>query len=215
MTGGVFDEQVIDPYVTRIISQTVGTTPEGSLPQGGWFPALPAFINRFVTLQQLRERLVVTPGQFQALGETEPVTGTQRLYSSLSFDLYYADQLNSDFTSPVIWSVEGMDSGPAPILRSRSADPGETFFKVGLQDDPAAVQRVVILYRSTLDPAWSLLELSYNPASGYWEGLAPIAPRYVEYFAQAVDWNGNVSLALDYGKAFQITWKMFLGFIAQ
>ena len=213
LTGGEFDEQVIDPYITRIISQTLGSTPEGSLPDGAWFPAFPAIVNRFATRNNVFERLVVTPGQFQALGLDEPLTGTQRLYSSLSFDLYYNDNTNPDFTSPVIWSVSAVGSGPLALRGNQPNAQSQTFFQVEVKDAPENLQRVVVLYRSTLDASWSLLDLAYNPASGFWEASAPLAPRYIEYFAQAVDQAGNVALALDYGKPFIIPWKMYLGLV--
>jgi Ca2+-binding RTX toxin-like protein len=51
---------------------------------------------------------------------------------------------------------------------------------------------------------WSHLDLIYDPATGVATGSVPAVAGSVEYFAQAVDDTGNVTLALDHGLPYRL-----------
>jgi hypothetical protein len=50
LTGGSFHDIAIDPLISRIITQEVGTTSENLLPTQAWFPASLAAVNRFLEI---------------------------------------------------------------------------------------------------------------------------------------------------------------------
>ncbi len=146
-------------------------------------------VNRFTGLDgQSRERLVVVPGQFKA---SAAGIGTQRLYQNLQFELFHAPASANDFVKPNIWQAQLQASSSA--LR----------FRAQVSDDSKAVQRVVVLYRTTTTARWSKAELTYNAATGWAEGSVPRITGTIEYVVQAVDATGNVAMALDHGNPFQ------------
>jgi hypothetical protein len=198
LVGGAFEEVTgFDPLVSRVVTDQlyVAGEAEFGVPVGGWYPARLATINRFLAIDgQSHDRLVVVPGQFRAVVETAPgshTTGIERLYSTLSFEIYHAPITATDFAPPTIWTVDAVEVSEG------------VSFQVRAEDDSGMVERVVVLYRYGTERAWRKAELAYDASSG-WAGATVAgsnAPVY--YFAQAVDPTGNVSMALDRGLTFQ------------
>ena len=92
--------------------------------------------------------------------------------------------------SPSIWQVQAVGDGS-----------GVTF-RVLVEDDRGDMQRLVLLYRQEGQTSWALVELTYDPATGWATGRVEGLSGTFEYFAQAVDAAGNVSVALDHGSPF-------------
>jgi hypothetical protein len=144
-------------------------------------------VNRFLTLDgESQQRLVIVPGQYKPDGSNQ---GTQRLYTSLDFEVYHAPYNSGDFVAPNIWDTQAWRDGQA------------VNFAATVTDEGSGVQRVVVLYRPTSGQTWHLLDLTHDPHSHLASGSAAINGPF-EYAVQAVDGSGNVSLALDYGGGF-------------
>jgi len=114
----------------------------------------------------------------------------ERLYSQLSFEVYHAPYTATDYAAPTIWTVEAIDAGDGITLR------------VQVEDESGAISRVVVLYREENVTTWSKAELTYDPGTGWATGSAGEPSGEFYYFAQAVDGTGNVTLAMDHGRAF-------------
>jgi hypothetical protein len=114
----------------------------------------------------------------------------ERLYTALSFEVYHAPFTATDFLAPTIWAVEAVEAGE------------EVAFRVQVEDESGTVSRVVMLYREGDETVWSKAELVYNPGTGWATGSVPAPSGTFYYFAQAVDGTGNVTLALDHGRAY-------------
>ncbi|VAW35940.1 hypothetical protein MNBD_CHLOROFLEXI01-4835 [hydrothermal vent metagenome] len=114
--------------------------------------------------------------------------GTQRLYDNLQFEVYHTPFDNSDFIGPAIWNV----------WADRIAS--QVDFRVQVTDDSGKIERVVMLYRELPSTTWKLAELTYDPLTQEASGTVTVPLNTeVEFFAQAVDGNGNVSVALSHG----------------
>ena len=73
-------------------------------------------------------------------------------------------------------------------------------FQVQVTDDSTELHRVVMLYRELPSTTWKLAELSYDPVTQVAMGVVSVPlDTEIEYFAQAVDGSGNVSVAMSYG----------------
>ncbi len=196
MVGGMFSDTAgFDPALARIITDELYSdlAVEPTFNENAWYPAQVGGINRFwAHNQQSQDRLVVVPGQFKPdLAASTPThtIGTQRLYSSLQFEIYRSPISETDYIAPSIWQVEAIST----TLGLR--------FHVNTTDQ-FTVTRVIVLYRQTNEFSWTKKELIDNPATGDAETTVPLPTGPIEYFAQAVDTAGNVALALDHGKPF-------------
>jgi hypothetical protein len=191
MTGGAFTDLAnVDIAITRIVTDDVYAQTEPLFPSGAWFPAGLGAVNRFLSADgSSYARLVVTPGQFKA---ADDVTGTERLYDNLQFEIYQSPITNTNFVAPSIWQVTG-----TMYVTTNALD-----FTVRVTDDANAVQRVVVLYRVISDTVWSKAELPYNAGTQAATISLPGVTGEVEFFAQAVDSSGNVALALNHGNPY-------------
>jgi hypothetical protein len=194
MVGGTFvDEEGFDPLISRVVTDHLYLPGDAELPfpVEAWYPAQIGTANRFLTIDGMsHERLVVVPGQFQATTGADKTVGVHRRYTELAFEVYHAPYEATDFQPPTIWAVEAIESA------------GDVEFRVRAEDDSGSVMRVVVLYRDPVVSTWSMLELSYDPGTGWADGLVTGLGDSIHYFAQAVDPTGNVALALDHGQAF-------------
>jgi hypothetical protein len=192
LVGGTFTEVTgFDPLVAQLRAGN-NADAEPTYPNTGtWYPETLATLNRFLSIEGTQhEQLVVVPGQFRASGVTTPTVGTERLYTNLKLDVYYAPFEATDFVAPSIWQVSATPGG------------GVTF-SVLVTDDSGQVARVVGLYRLLTSNAWSKTELTYDPATRLAWGRVAGLDGALEYFVQAVDPTGNVALALDHGRPFR------------
>ncbi|HUM72157.1 MAG TPA: C25 family cysteine peptidase, partial [Chloroflexota bacterium] len=187
-TGGSFvDVPDFDPIVSRVITDERYLDAEPGYGLDYWFPVGVGSVNRFLTLDgESQQRLVLVPGQYKPDG---PNQGTQRLYTSLDFEVYHAPFNSGDFVAPNIWDTQAWRDGQA------------VNFAATVTDEGSGVQRVVVLYRPTSGQTWHLLDLTHDPLTNLATGSATISGPF-EYAVQAVDRSGNVSLALDYGGGF-------------
>jgi hypothetical protein len=191
MTGGSFTEFFnFNPAVSQLITEEIGILQEEPLfPLDYWYPVALGSINRYLSIEgESVERLVMIPGQFAATGGVNETMGTQRLYNKLEFEVYHMPFASDDFIAPSIWNV----------WADRTAS--QVTFQVQVTDDSTQIHRVVMLYRELPAKTWKLAELTYDGETQVATGtvFVPMETE-IEYFAQAVDSSGNVSVALSYG----------------
>jgi hypothetical protein len=196
MLGGTFTDYAnINPVVSTIVTEDIYLN-EPAFSSVGLYPSVPGTINRFVSIDGSNNaQLVVVPGQFRSTGST---TGTQRLYSSLTFEVYHAPAGDDDFVPPSIYQVTA-----TPFA-------GQTVFTVTVADASNAVVRVIVLYRPVSGNSWAKVELTQTSPT-QWAGAANATG--LDYFAQAVDASGNVAVGLNYGAAFSSLLEVFLPLI--
>ncbi|MBC8076721.1 MAG: hypothetical protein H7Y32_11655, partial [Chloroflexales bacterium] len=177
----------------RVVTDELRVASEPAYPAQTPYPSQLATVNRFRGVDgQSRDRLVVVPGQFLPGASGAATTGTQRLYSTLRFEVYHAPLAATDFIAPSVWQVES-----AHVY-------GGVRFQIQADDDNGAIARVVVLYRRADATNWTRIDLPYDSDTGYAAGVAPVQGKEIEYIVQAVDATGNVALALDHGSPFQV-----------
>jgi hypothetical protein len=209
MLGGTFnDTPNFDPVIIGIVPEDSDSLPPQELrfdvPQ--WYTLVPATISRFWDIDEgkFSQDVVVVPGQFRATSTSaSPKTvGTMRLYSQLQLLVYEAPAIEPDYQSPGIWDVGATNpSGRIVTFSTLVRDTAAASFA------PATgVLRVVVLYRHVGSNTWSQIDLDYNPVSEV-ASKSVVVPQNgaYEYFVQAVDNAGNVTVALDHGNAYSIT----------
>ncbi|MCB0034362.1 MAG: thrombospondin type 3 repeat-containing protein, partial [Anaerolineales bacterium] len=199
MEGGTFNVTAdFDPIITQVISQENDLQSEGFFLSTELYPSSMATINRFVTIGQMSQRLVVVPAQFQATSVSTNTTGTLHLYDSLDLTVYTSPYTETDLIAPYIWSVEAIDNFY------------DVDFVVRVDDNASGIYRVVVLYRELLPLSdastreWKKAELTYDENTGYAVGNVPSESGTIEYFVQAADMAGNVAVALDHNRMFRL-----------
>jgi hypothetical protein len=201
IVGGRIHDQVIDPYISTIVTEAQYLT-EPAFDNVGFYPERIVAINRLTTLEgEVLQRLVVVPGQFKSQAGSAPTVGTQRLWDEVDAVVYYAPYTNTDFIQPNIWRVA-------------AARPNTINF-TAIVTDASGVQRVTVLYRvlSVLGaPYWRTLELTHTTGDT-WQGSLSGISEPVEYIVQAVDNAGNVAQATDYGNPFLAATMIYLPLI--
>lgn len=135
----------------------------GEEPRRGWSPAFPGRIN-----PEDGQLLAVWLGQYDEDRET------QRLYSTLTFDLYSGD--SPDRTPPDITWAAARSAGGLALFKVRATD-------------PSGVQRVTVTYTQD-NMSWFNLELRYDEATQKWIGSLP-AHGSLTWLTQAIDRAGN------------------------
>jgi surface protein len=192
-TGGTYmDIPSFNPVIT--MPSWTRTNPEPIFVYEGWDPP------RFWSLAQLErgdgsydERLVLVPGQFlvdeDATQATEKTIGTERLYNTLDFEVFYGAD-DAEFQPPLISRVNA----------SVSPNPGVTFTAVVMDPpDPnnqtSGVYRVVVTYTTGEGdpPTWQSGDLAQVPDTNLWIGTFPITGS-IDFFIQAIDGSGNVGM---------------------
>jgi len=112
----------------------------------------------------------MTAGQFNS------VQNTERLYDTLSFDIYHSNSL--DFEPPAISDVSGIYANGTLTITATVTDTD-------------GVLRVAVTHTDG-GGVWESVDLT-GVGDDRWE-IALQLPANVEYLIQAVDTNGNVSL---------------------
>ena len=194
--GNYYDVPDIDPVIT--MPTWTRTIPELHYIYEGWDPA------KFWSLAQLEngdgtyeERLVVVPGQFlvdkQETIASDATIGTERLYDTLDFQVYYAPA-SEEFLPPVIGLVK------AEVLSGQGV-----WIKVTAEDLPdlggmsSGVVRILVSYTQEVGGnSWQSLDLTKDPDTGLWEGLVPMIEP-MDFFVQALDGSGNVGMFVGNG----------------
>jgi hypothetical protein len=196
MLGGTFtDVTNFNPYVSQVLTDEQYIQDEPLFDVDYWYPVGVGTINRFLNLDgQSDEQLVVVPGQFKANANSNPTRGSERLYSDLQFEIFHGTEDNSDFEPPHIWHVAAQRAAGHQVQ-----------FSIAVGDDIGATPRVVVLYRELPSTTWQKVELTYDPTQQRATGIVPAAAETMAYFVQAVDSNGNVTLALNHGNEWLLT----------
>jgi hypothetical protein len=178
LAGSSTSETGFNPLISRPVTDTTLSEPEYDY--DGWYPEKPFTVNRLGD----PARLVVVPAQYS--GDEE--SGVEKVFEEMVFGVYYAEAGQEDYAAPAIWEVEKSDLSE-----------GQVTFQVLAQDD-SGVKRVVVTY-SEDGEQWQSLDLSYG-SSGYWKGSLSGLSGEVDYFVQAVDKAGNVSIEANKGLFF-------------
>ena len=178
--GGTYSTVVsFTPAVQQVL--TTGAEYRASLPfQGGddWWPTLFHTLNRLDVAEGVLERLVAIPGQYHPLRQEE------RLLLTADFVVLHSSL--TDWQPPAFSGVLSSLAGDTVHVRAQL-----------LGDD---VDAVVAAWTES-DGAWHAAWLS--PAGGgWWEG-AFTAGADAEFFMQAADEAGNVTLLDDGGHYFR------------
>ena len=164
------------------------------------FPAGPASIGNSIDLVNIsgqtksiaRQSAVIVPGQFRA--DTTGVTGTQRLFTTIGGQVFYAPNGNADTLAPTIRQTSaGASSGGATITVQTDDN--------GVESN---VKRVYVLAKlpstGTASVAWFGTDL-VRTAPGMWAGTVavPANTSAIDYIVQAVDGSGNVGVSSNKG----------------
>jgi hypothetical protein len=178
--GGASSTEAINPLISRPLTDTKMTEPD--FEAEGWFPSQPCTVNRLGE----NARLVIVPAQFQGYEGS----GALRRFTSLQFQVYYAESSDDDFTVPTVWKVESQVTGSG------------VDFWVTTEDD-SGIQRVVIAYTEEGSDQWQSHDLEYDSSQDQWEGqLGGLSGKFV-YFVQVVDGAGNVTTTSNKGLFFE------------
>ena len=172
------DEPNFDAAFSRVVEDLSAFSPE--LVGDTTFPTKLQSIATIATPTGTRQRLGLFAGQFRSDGIPEALgIGTQRRFTSLSGNVFYAAPSVTDFTPPTF--------SPVDVTQAAST----VAFAVDIEDNAAAgVKRVVALYRDESN-SWKSIEMSQGSR---WSGAGPLVGTTVEWFIQAVDASGNVAV---------------------
>jgi outer membrane protein assembly factor BamB len=176
LKSGVYTDIVaFDPVIDQVVTGTA-TTSEPAFTAAGWYPAI------FFRFNELgyNQRLVTLLGQF------DPNSETERLYSQLSFDIYYHDD-STDWVAPTITSVISQATGSAATVTVNASD-------------AAGIEAVVVAYTDN-QGTWASVELVES--GGQWSGSLPVGGN-TEFFVQVVDGAGNVAIRDAGGRYFRV-----------
>ena len=197
-TGGTYQEYyAFDPVIARpVVDESLY---EPQFINEGWYPSKMQTIMSLESRGTLYQNLVVIPGQFVTTSADTKVTGTERLCTSLNYDIYYST--STDYRPPTIGLVN------ATASRSGASDIFAACFSVTVSDDEAVSKVSVTWTYHTSDATqvgqWKTIELTYDATSGTWTGELPdLASGQIDYLAQAVDDAGNVAVSTFKGLLF-------------
>lgn len=148
--------------------------------------SFPASLQRVTTDGSGGQRLLLAAGQFEADRADDAVAGAggrQRIFTSIRGELYERGS-NADGIGPSFSDITG----------TVDQTDGVVFFEV---DTDASARRVVVVYRELSNSQWRSLDLfeSATGSSLWIGGFRPSTPDPVEFFVQAVDADGDVSIS--------------------
>ena len=173
---------------------------------------------RPVTDDSTRERAAVTPGaafpsQLQSTavgrgvsGSTQTVNlnvsqfisdassatgevGTVRRFGNVRGSALFAPASNTDGVAPTIAASAGSSTGTSAQFALTATD------RLGDNVSAGSVVRALVLYRGVgSDGPWLNAELTRVGSTNTWKGTGPGTGSEIEWFAQAVDGAGNVSV---------------------
>jgi hypothetical protein len=171
-TGGSYTIVSEDPVIQHVVTTGAEATPVAqSFSAPGWYPEI-FFTHNIVELESGdREALVAAAGQYNP----NLTTNQQRLYTSMSFDIYYHESSN-DWTLPTISVI---DKGVT----------GDTVNVTVKASDASGIEAVVVAYTDG-NGAWN--SQSLTPGTDMWTGSFP-GSDYTEIIVQVVDKAGNVN----------------------
>ncbi|MBI4333784.1 MAG: PKD domain-containing protein, partial [Chloroflexi bacterium] len=192
LLGGAYsDTPGFDPVISRPTNQWERNVTEPQTAFSSFWPSQTATINGLDTARGLLQTLVVNPGQFKATSAPgATVTGIQRLYTSLSFEMVRSNL--SDWQPPLIRGVDFRAVNDTTVAVTVDAT------------DPGGIARIVILRISNggFSPT-SLVLSAPPPASGPFTLNVPFTNGDT-LLVQVVDAAGNVASATGKGATFSV-----------
>jgi len=181
ITGLSSTDESVDAAFSRVVDDLSAFTPE--LVGDVTFPTKLQSIATISTPTGTLQRLVLFSGQFRSNASPNAQgLGTQRLYRTLSGNVFYTPPAATDFAPSTF--------GPVAVMKAENT----VGFAVDVTDDvggASGVKRVLVLYRDA-SGTWRTVEMSHS--SPRWSGAGPLVGNAVEWFIQAVDGSGNVAV---------------------
>lgn len=184
-TGGTFTNYAdFEPVIATPESSSPLVPPEPIAPICGTFiptvnvahPQLPSsLVSTDLT------KLTVYTGYFKKYTGDEITQGTETLFNTVGFSVYYSN--SSDKTPPAFPSPPA-EGGDYHTLTGTNC-----LFSVQASDSGTGLYRVLVTYSDNTS-SWQSLDLTYNGSSLRWEGSLTLS-KSVSYFVQAVDNAGN------------------------
>ena len=190
LSGDFDDEHDFDPVITRPTNEWELVSEEIQLLPPSFWPAELASVNTLETSDGVIQTLVVTPGQFLGTGinDDEQIIGTQRLYSTLEFQLIRSS--SDDFEPPVI-------SG---IILSPSETTGNVNVTIEARDDSGINSILILQYDVSTKKLIKVGEFVTSDPSFNEEFTIEITdPEENSLIIQVVDGPGNVATATGKG----------------
>ncbi|MBL8055849.1 MAG: hypothetical protein JNK29_04080, partial [Anaerolineales bacterium] len=171
LTGaGYTDRPTFNPVIARPVTDVA--LPEPAYTAAGWTPGQFWAVNGLAG----QPRVNVVGGQFNPAGPGG--LPTERLYTDLALDLYYAPTASTDFAPPVVRDVNS---------QMAAAGGAAVFVNV---EDVSGVQRVLATYNDAGAGRWRSVDLALDGAGVLWTGVLPV-PVDTPFFVQALDTAGN------------------------
>jgi hypothetical protein len=184
-SGHYADIGSLDPVVAQPSNEWDNNWAEPAITADGWLPANPIGLQNVTTGRAFTDTVLTQLGQYNG------ATGEQRLYDGMSLGVYYST--SPDWVPPEITYVgERID-----------AQQGVAVVKVGAEDRLSGVLGGMATY-TTGDGQWHSEELAYDPLLDKWTAEIPSAPHTL-YFAQVIDKAGNVSVADNKGRYYELS----------
>ena len=146
------------------------------------FPTKLQTVQTYADPRGQRQRLVLVVGQFASDPTAAAGRGRQRNFTSVGARVYYAPSGQTDFTPAQFGLIEGSQVGQQAAFSAHVTD-----------DNANGVKRVLVGYHD--GNTWKFVDL--QPSSSdptLWTGGGPSATANPEFFVQAVDGAGNVSV---------------------
>jgi hypothetical protein len=173
--GGHYTETTgFDPVISAAVDiNATGPIPEPEFSAQGWYPTLPATLNRVRFLDgSLAWKVSRLTGQYRASDQKE------RLFDYITYTLYYNNDA-TDFDAPEITTVGGWETLQGVVVTATVSD-------------ASGAWRVVATWTSG-DGHWRSEDLEWDDGEGEWRGTLPTVEP-AEYMVQAVDAAGNVGV---------------------
>ena len=169
-----------DPAFAMPTIDKTASSPEPTF-KDAVFPTKIQTIQAYVDPNGQRQQLVLITGQFASNPAATDGTGRQRKFTQIGTRVYYAPTSQIDFKAAEFGLVQGFTIGGNWVSFSVHANDG-----LG-----TGVKRVLVAYHD--GSTWKFVDLA---ASGgdLWTGGGPTTTPNPEFFVQAVDGAGNVSV---------------------
>jgi hypothetical protein len=145
------------------------------------FPTKIQTVETYTDPRGRRQRLVLVVGQFASDPALAPGHGRQRNFTQVGARVYYAPPSATDFTPAQFGLVQGSRLGSQAAFSAQVSDLGGT-----------GVKRVLVGYHD--GSAWKFVDLQPSANPALWTGGGPTTTPDPEFFVQAVDGAGNVSV---------------------
>jgi hypothetical protein len=169
-----------------------------------FFPSRLATPNYFDALGGRDTRLMVTPAQHKSNG-TADFTSTLRLYSSVSFKLFYSSNIaSSGGLSPALASAPGVYD-----VSASETTPGTILVKAHVVGDPSAGIQETWVTWTGFDRLWHSLDLTQSSTdSTLWTGTIGVPngkqATDIAFMLQAVNGVGLVGTNDNYARYFSV-----------